>query len=153
MIRLVITDCDGVLTDGRLHYGSDGEKLKVFNVKDGTAIKGIKAMGIKFGVVSGRSSMALQKRADELVFDFCHMGVDHKANVIRALRHDYQLETKEVLYIGDDVNDCSAREECGLLYAVNDAAEEFKEMADTTLETKGGHAVFKEVLKKIHEHQ
>ena len=153
MIRLVITDCDGVLTDGRLFYGPDGEKLKIFNVKDGTAIKAIKAMGIKFGVVSGRRSQALQKRADELGLDFCHMDVDDKAEVIRVLRQDYDLPKNQVLFIGDDINDCSAREECGLLYAVNDAAEELKEIADVTLGTKGGQAVIKEVLKRIHEHQ
>ena len=153
MIQWVISDCDGVLTDGRLYYGSDGEMLKVFNVKDGTAIKAIQAMGIKFGVVSGRSSMALQKRADELGFDFCFMGVENKAAVIRDLRQEHQIPKNQVLFVGDDANDCCAREECGVLYAVNDAAEELKKIADTTLETKGGAAVFKEVLKRIHEHQ
>lgn len=153
MIQWVISDCDGVLTDGRLYYGQEGEALKIFNVKDGTAIKAIQAMGIKFGVVSGRSSDALQKRSDELGFDFCFMGVENKAAVIRELRQEHQIPKNQVLFVGDDVNDCSAREECGLLYAVSDAAEELKEMADITLKTKGGAAVFKEVLMRIHEHQ
>jgi 3-deoxy-D-manno-octulosonate 8-phosphate phosphatase (KDO 8-P phosphatase) len=61
MIRLIISDCDGVLTDGKLYYGAEGEVLKVFNVKDGTAIKALMAEGIKFGIVSGRGSAALAK--------------------------------------------------------------------------------------------
>ena len=152
MIQWVISDCDGVLTDGRLYYGQEGEVLKVFNVKDGTAIEAIRALGIKFGVVSGRGSRALQKRSDELEFDFCYMGVGNKAALIRELRREHQIPQNEILFVGDDVNDCSVREECGLLYAVNDAAEELKEIADITLRTKGGFGVFLEVLNKIHEH-
>ena len=72
MIQWIISDCDGVM-DGRLYYDQEGE-VWVFNVKDGTAIKAIKALGIKFGVISGRSSKALQKRSDVRV-DFCYMGV------------------------------------------------------------------------------
>ena len=64
MIRLIISDCDGVLTDGKLYYGAEGEVLKVFNVKDGTAIKALMAEGIKFGIVSGRGSAALARRAE-----------------------------------------------------------------------------------------
>ena len=153
MIQWIISDCDGVLTDGRLYYDQEGEVLKVFNVKDGTAIKAIKALGIKFGVISGRSSKALQKRSDELGFDFCYMGVVNKAAVISELRREHQIPKNEILFVGDDVNDCSAREECGLLFAVNDATEELKEIADITLRTKGGLGVFQEVLKEIHEHQ
>ena len=107
-----------------------------FNVKDGTAIKAIQAMGIKFGVVSGRSSDALQKRSDELGFDFCYMGVENKAAVIRELRQEHQIPKNQVLFVGDDVNDCSAREECGLLYAVNDAAEEPKKWPISHLKPK-----------------
>ena len=66
MIRIIISDCDGVLTDGKLYYGPDGEAMKVFNVKDGTAIKQLISSGIRFGVVSGRDSAAIIKRSDEI---------------------------------------------------------------------------------------
>lgn len=153
MIRMIITDCDGVLTDGKLYYGASGEELKVFNVKDGTAIKELMAQGMLFGVVSGRESQALWVRSKELGFHFCHMGVANKQECMAALRERHGLSKEEVLYIGDDVNDLSAREECGTLYAVNDAAEALKAKADVVLETKGGSAVFKEVLKRINGHQ
>ena len=80
------------------------------------------------------------------------MGVGNKAALIRELRREHQIPQNEILFVGDDVNDCSVREECGLLYAVNDAAEELKEIADIILRTKGGFGVIQEVLNKIHEH-
>lgn len=153
MIRLIISDCDGVLTDGKLYYGAEGEVLKVFNVKDGTAIKALMAQGIKFGIVSGRSSKALARRAEELGLDFCQMGIENKAEVVRDLVSTYGLTKAEVLYVGDDVNDCAAREAVGQLFAVQDAAEELVKIADLVLETPGGQGVFKEVLKKFHGHQ
>lgn len=149
MIRLIISDCDGVLTDGKLYYGSEGEALKVFNVKDGTAIKALMAQGIKFGIVSGRSSKALARRADELGLDFCQMGIENKAEVVRGLVSTYGLTKAEVLYVGDDVNDCSARDEVGLFCAVADADKVVKEISDVILESNGGSGIFKEILNKI----
>lgn len=149
MIRLIISDCDGVLTDGKLYYGAEGEVLKVFNVKDGTAIKALMAKGIKFGIVSGRSSKSLSRRAEELGLDFCHMGIDNKSEIIRELISTFGLTKAEVLYVGDDVNDCAAREEVGLFCAVNDADILVKNIADVVLKSNGGDAVFKEILNTI----
>ena len=149
MIRLIISDCDGVLTDGKLYYGADGEVLKVFNVKDGTAIKALMAQGIKFGVVSGRSSKALARRAEELGLDFCQMGIDNKGDVIRELVSTYGVSKAEVLYVGDDVNDYSARDEVGLFCAVADADNAIKEISDVVLQTYGGSGIFKEILNRV----
>ena len=150
MIRLIISYCDGVLTDGKLYYGAEGEVLKVFNVKDGTAIKALMSEGVKFGVVSGRGSTALQRRAEELGLDFCHMNISDKAEAVAALREQYGVAVHETLFVGDDTNDCVVRSECGHLYAVNDAAQALLEICDVQLKTKGGAGVFKEVLKRIH---
>ena len=150
MIRLIISDCDGVLTDGKLYYGAEGEVLKVFNVKDGTAIKALMSKGVKFGVVSGRGSAALLRRAEELGLDFCQMNISDKAKAVAALREQYGVAVHETLFVGDDTNDCAVRSECGHLYAVNDAAQALLEICDVQLKTKGGAGVFKEVLKRIH---
>jgi len=150
MIRLIISDCDGVLTDGKLYYGAEGEVLKVFNVKDGTAIKALMSEGIKFGVVSGRGSEALLRRAEELGLDFCQMNISDKAEAVAALREQYGVAVHETLFVGDDTKDCVVRSECGYLYAVNDAAQALLEICDVQLKTKGGAGVFKEVLKRIH---
>lgn len=149
MIRLIISDCDGVLTDGKLYYGAEGEVLKVFNVKDGTAINALMAQGIKFGIVSGRSSKALARRAKELGLDFCQMGIEDKAEVVRDIISTYGLTKAEVLYVGDDTNDCSARDEVGLFCAVADADQTVKDISDVVLQSKGGSGIFKEVLNKI----
>ena len=149
MIRLIISDCDGVLTDGRLYYGADGEVLKVFNVKDGTAIKALMAQGIKFGIVSGRSSKALARRAEELGLDFCQMGIENKAEVVRELISEYGLTKAEVLYVGDDVNDCDARGEVGLFCAVADADNAVKDISDVVLNSFGGTGIFKEILNEV----
>ena len=149
MIRLIISDCDGVLTDGKLYFGAEGEELKVFNVKDGTAIKALMAKGIKFGIVSGRNSKALARRAEELNLDFCQMGIENKAEVIRDLIAAYGLTKADTLYVGDDINDCSARDEVGVFCVVSDADTTVKAMADIVLQTKGGDAVFKEILNNV----
>lgn len=149
MIRLIISDCDGVLTDGKLYYGAEGEVLKVFNVKDGTAIKALMAQGIKFGIVSGRSSQALARRAEELGMDFCQMGIENKAEVIRELISTYGLTKAEVLYVGDDVNDCSALDEVGQFCAVADADQAVKDISDIVLHSFGGSGIFKEILNEV----
>lgn len=149
MIRLVISDCDGVLTDGKLYYGSEGEALKVFNVKDGTAIKQLMSNGILFGVVSGRDSPALLKRSDELGFDFCYMGIEDKAVIIQELKSAYGFSKEQVLYIGDDINDCSVRNEVGVFCAVADADSAVLDIADVVLLTNGGHGVIKEIINTI----
>jgi len=152
MIRLIISDCDGVLTDGKLYYGAEGEVLKVFNVKDGTAIKALMGEGIKFGIVSGRGSAALAIRAEELGLDFCQMNISEKAQAVAGIRAQYGIEVEETLFVGDDTNDCAVRSECGHLYAVNDAATELVNICDVQLKTAGGAGVFKEVLARIHGH-
>ena len=152
MIRLIISDCDGVLTDGKLYCGAEGEVLKVFNVKDGTAIKALMAEGIKFGIVSGLSSAALERRAEELGLDFCQMNISDKAQAVADIRAQYGVEADETLFVGDDTNDCAVRSECGHLYAVSDAAAELLNICDVQLKTAGGAGVFKEVLALIHGH-
>jgi len=149
MIRLIISDCDGVLTDGKLYYGAEGEVLKVFNVKDGTAMKALMAKGIKLGIVSGRSSQALARRAEELGLDFCQMGIENKAEVVRELVSTYRLTKEEVLYVGDDVNDSSARDEVGLFCAVADADQIVKDISDVVLQSNGGSGIFKEILNVL----
>jgi YrbI family 3-deoxy-D-manno-octulosonate 8-phosphate phosphatase len=136
-----------VLTDGKLYYGSDGEILKVFNVKDGTAIKALMTKGIKFGIVSGRSSKALELRAEELGIDFCLMGIENKAEVVKEMISTYGLTKSEILYVGDDINDCPVRDEVSLFYAVADADQAVKDISDVVLLSSGGSGVFKEVLK------
>lgn len=149
MIRLIITDCDGVLTDGRLYFGPEGETLKVFNVKDGTAINALISKNIRIGVVSGRSSIALLRRAQELNLDFCEMGVENKSQVVKRLVRNFGFNRNEVLYIGDDTNDISAHDAVGVFCAVSDADESVREMADIVLQTPGGGGVFKEILKIV----
>ena len=130
MIRLIVSDCDGVLTDGKLYYGAEGELLK-------------------FGIVSGRSSKALARRAEELGLNFCRMGIENKAEVIRELISTYALTKAEVLYVGDDVNDCSVRGEVGLFCAVADADNSVKDISDVVLQSHGGSGIFKEILNKV----
>ena len=124
----------------------------MFNVKDGTAIKALMAEGIKFGIVTGRGSAALERRAEELGLDFCQMNINDKAQAVAALRDQYGVAVHETLFVGDDTNDCVVRSECGHLYAVNDAAEALLNICDVQLKTDGGAGVFKEVLARIHGH-
>lgn len=152
MIKLIISDCDGVLTNGQLFYGENGEKLKIFNVKDGTAIKALISRGYKFGVISGRRSKALETRCQELGMHFCYTGVDEKGVVIEQLQNEFGIRQTETLFVGDDLNDCVAKDRCGVLLAVNDASPLLLAVADHRLETKGGSGVFQEIFANINEY-
>ena len=96
---------DGVLTDGKIIYDENGKEIKTFHVRDGLIISYLKKAGILTGAISGRESAAVTKRFAELKIDFCHQGIVDKAMVFEKLKSHYNLKSREVAYIGDDLND------------------------------------------------
>lgn len=148
-IKLVITDVDGVLTDGLLHYDINGEALKSFHVRDGLGIKMLMGNGIQVAVLSGRASPILQKRLDDLGITLALLGKLEKESACFELMKQAGVNAEQTAYIGDDSVDLPAFTVCGLSFAVADAADYVKDCADYVLSLCGGKGAFREMSDMI----
>ena len=145
----LLLDVDGVLTDGRLYYGPDGEAMKVFDVRDGLALRLARHAGIKVGILSGRSSPALERRARELVLDAIICGSEDKMEGFQDFLAEKRAAPARVAYVGDDLQDLAVMGRCGLAFAPADAAEEVRAAAHRTLARPGGRGVAREAVELL----
>ncbi len=150
-LKLLITDIDGVLTNGELYYTKEGETIKSFNVLDGLGIKTIQKLGIRLAVISGRDSEALIKRLKELEIEDIFTGKHKKMDVYEALKRKYNLKDEECGFIGDDIVDIPVMEKVGFPIAVRNAIEEVKKVAVYVTMNEGGKGAFREVADLIRE--
>ena len=146
-IRLLLLDVDGVLTDGRIIYGSAGLEVLAFHVRDGLALKGAQAAGITVGLLSGRKSEALARRAEELRLVEVHTGVEDKGGVYRQLLARYRLGDPEVAYMGDDLPDIPLLQRAGLAITVVDAPAEVRRVAHLVTSLPGGQGAVREAVE------
>ena len=145
LIKAIFFDVDGVLTDGRIIYDDTGKEIKSFNVKDGLIISYLKKAGIITGAISGRESPAVARRCAELKIDFCHQGIVDKGMVFEKLIKHYKLKSKEVVFIGDDLNDLPIFRLAGFTVCPADTFDYIKEQVDLVTYAKGGNGVVREV--------
>lgn len=148
-IKLVLMDCDGVLTDGRINITDDGREFKSFDVKDGMGIAMLHEIGIKTGVISGRTSAALTKRAAELSMKYVLQGISDKKTVCENIILEENLLADEVCYIGDDINDLCLKEVVGIFIAVGDANEKVKSESRLICQKNGGYGAVREIAENI----
>ncbi len=148
-VKAIFFDVDGVLTDGKIIYDSDGRETKQFNVKDGQIIGHLKKAGIIVGAISGRDSASVTKRCAELKLNFCHQGILNKGEVFKKLTAFHKLKKKEVVYIGDDINDLAPLKLSGLAVCPADAPTYLKSMVDFSTKAKGGDGVLREVADLV----
>jgi 3-deoxy-D-manno-octulosonate 8-phosphate phosphatase (KDO 8-P phosphatase) len=113
-IKLLLLDVDGVLTDGRLHYGNSGEELKAFDIQDGMGIKLLQKGGIAVGIITGRSSELLKRRAHELGITLLVQGREDKLTALNELLETMNFDLKEIAFIGDDLPDLAVIRSVGL---------------------------------------
>ncbi len=146
-VRLVILDVDGVLTDGRLYYGPDGEALKAFDVKDGHGIVLLRDR-VDFAVISGRPGTASQRRLEELRFKHLVFGERDKLQGYERLAH-LGLPDDAVAYMGDDVNDVPLLRKVGLAACPADARPEARAVAHLVTEAPGGRGAVRELCDLI----
>ncbi|MEQ1603588.1 MAG: HAD hydrolase family protein [Pyrinomonadaceae bacterium] len=144
-IKLIILDCDGVLTDGRLFYGASGEELKVFNARDGQGIVDWHKAGYRSGIISGRNSPIVELRAKELGIEFVFLGRKEKVSALNELILAAGALREEVAFVGDDSPDAEAFPFVGLAIAVADAHEATKSDAHYVTSKKGGYGAVREV--------
>ena len=148
-VKMVITDCDGCLTDGGMYYSENGDELKKFNTRDGMAFSILRSKGIVCGIVTGEDRELNRRRAAKMKLDFIRNGITDKLTVIKEIAAEYGISMEEITYIGDDINDIDVLKAVGYSFCPADAAVAVKETADTVLSAKGGEGVIREVVSLL----
>lgn len=148
-IRLVLLDVDGVLTDGRIWYGPDGDQVRSFHVRDGLAIKAAQAAGLAVGIITGRDTAATARRAAELGLDELHQGHRKKLPVWEDILQRRGLDGEQACYMGDDLLDLPLLERAGLAAAPADAVPEVHAVAHWTSSRAGGDGCVRELLETL----
>lgn len=150
-IKCIITDVDGVLTDGAIIYDNAGMEYKHFNVKDGQIIKHLKEAGILVGVITGRDSDVVRLRCEELKMNFHHHGIKDKGSLLKEILTTYKMQLPEVAYIGDDLNDLPILSKVGLAATPQDGHDKLDPFVDIRTKKMGGQGVLREVADLIIE--
>lgn len=148
-IRLILSDVDGVLTDGSITIDNSGVESKSFHVRDGLAIKLWMRSGFQFGLITSRSSQIVKLRAAELGIDIVRQGSADKLPIAREIFNQLRLSPNEVCYIGDDLPDIPVMSEVGLAIAVADAAAEVLSVAQWTTQQVGGRGAVREAIERL----
>ncbi len=148
-IKLVITDVDGVLTDGGMYYTAEGEVMKRFHVHDGLGMKMLQTCGIQVAILSGGDSALLRKRIEVLKVPLFKLGKMEKRSACFELMREAGVTAEQTAFIGDDTLDLPAFEVCGLAIATRNAHDYVKAKADWVLEKAGGEGAFREVSDRI----
>lgn len=146
MIKILVMDVDGTLTDGKLYIGSNGEVMKAFNVKDGLGIMKLHAQGIIPVIITGRQSDILSVRARELKITELYQGIDNKIDKVKEVVKKYNCNFSKVAYIGDDENDIEAMNLCNVKGCPADAIDSVKHISNFISNKKGGHGAVREFI-------
>ena len=149
MIKLVLLDVDGTLTDGGIYRGNNEEELKRFNVKDGYAIVNAQKLGIEFGIITGRKSELVEIRAKELKIKYLYQGISEKTVVLEEIIKKTGLTKGEIAYMGDDLNDLLIMKQVGLSGTPKDAVDEVIQVADFVSKKNGGSGAVREFIEHI----
>ena len=152
-IRLLVMDVDGVMTDGKITYTSDGQELKSFNIKDGLGIKRAQASGIETAIITGRTSPMVERRARELGIAHLVQGREDKLAALSDLVDQMNLSLDQVAYIGDDLPDLTAIESVKLGACPADAATEVKSKANWISTRSGGDGCVRELCDLLVSHK
>lgn len=148
-IRLILSDVDGVLTDGGITYDNQGIEAKKFHVRDGLGIKLWQSCGHKFGMLTARNSHIVKVRAAELGVSIVRQGFEDKLPAALGVIAEQGLEPEQVCYIGDDLPDLPVLKTVGLAAAVADAVSEVRAAAHVTTRATGGHGALRELIEVI----
>ncbi|PLY03642.1 MAG: phenylphosphate carboxylase subunit delta [Desulfuromonas sp.] len=148
-IELLLLDVDGVLTDGRIIYGNDGQETKAFDVKDGHGLKLVQRTGIKVGIITGRQSKIVAARAEELGIEIVYQGCRDKLEPYEEILAQTGLSDEHVAYVGDDVVDLPVLTRVGFSATVADAVEDVKGYVDYVSERSGGRGAVREICDLI----
>ena len=148
-VKLLLLDVDGVLTDGKLYYGNKGEELKAFDIKDGLGIKLLNASNIMVGIITGRTSELVLRRADELDIAPVIQGSKNKLKDVESICQKYSLTLDQICFIGDDFPDLCAISRVGLGICVANANFRIHQVAAWCTKASGGNGAVREVAELL----
>ncbi len=148
-VKMLLLDVDGVMTNGGIIIDDRGQELKVFHVRDGHGIKLLLSNEIKVGIITGRESEVVKKRAEELGIETVYQGCRDKTEAYEKIKKAYKLKDEEIGFVGDDIVDIPILKRVGFPVAVADATEEVKTVAVYVTEARGGRGAVREVAEFI----
>lgn len=147
--KLILTDIDGVWTDGGMYYDGTNVELKKFHTYDSAGVLFAHHLGIPVGVLTGEYTQIVQRRADKLKIDYCYLGCKDKVAIAKELCEKLGITMDDVAYIGDDLNDMKLLKLVGWAGVPSSAPEYVKKLANVQLTKKGGEGVFREFVEGI----
>jgi 3-deoxy-D-manno-octulosonate 8-phosphate phosphatase (KDO 8-P phosphatase) len=147
--KLVLTDIDGVWTDGGMYYAEDGVELKKFNTGDSAGVLFLRLLDIPVGIVTGEDTQIVKNRAAKLKIDELHLGVKDKLQVIRKIANSRGITLDDIAYIGDDINDIRTFQHVGFSACPSNAPDYVAKYADVTIANKGGEGAFRAFAELI----
>ena len=147
LIKLIVLDVDGTMTDGGIYWDNHGVETKRFCVKDGCGIVLAQSVGIDFMILTGRESACVTRRAQELNVRWLFQGVKKKAAHLQQFMEEHHLQPEQIAYIGDDVNDLAAMQYAVMSACPSDASEDLLEYCDMVLRQKGGEGAVREFIE------
>jgi len=148
-IKLILTDVDGVLTDGCMYYSSSGEELKKFHTRDGMAVELLLQNNIKTIIVTREESKIVVSRAKKINIFKVYSGIKQKEAILNLICTRFKITSDEIAFIGDDINDEKIMKLVGLSVAPSDAINTIKNIANITTNTSGGKGVLREAADMI----
>jgi len=148
-IKLIILDVDGVMTDGTVIYNADGHESKGFNTQDGFGINMAQKAGLRFGALTGRVSKAVERRVNDLKFDFYKSGHIYKVEHINTMISESALQPEQVLYMGDDIVDLACAPHVGIFVAPANAQPRVREKIEWITQASGGRGAVREMINAL----
>lgn len=147
--KLVLTDIDGVWTDGGMYYDQSGNEWKKFNTSDSAGVLWCKKMKIPVGIITGEDTDIVKRRAEKLKISILHQGISDKLTVAKTICKELQISLNDVAYIGDDIGDLELLTNVGISAAPNNAPIYIKSKVDFVTEKAGGEGAFREFVETI----
>lgn len=147
--KLILTDIDGVWTDGGMYYDQSGNEWKKFNTSDSAGILWCKKMNIPVGIITGEDTDIVKRRAEKLKINILHQGISHKLPVAQAICKELNISLDEVAYIGDDIGDLELLTKVGISAAPNNAPDYIKSAVHFVTKKSGGEGAFREFVETI----
>jgi 3-deoxy-D-manno-octulosonate 8-phosphate phosphatase (KDO 8-P phosphatase) len=148
-VKIIVSDVDGVLTDGGLYLSGQEEEIKVFYSKDAPRTVIARSSGLKILLVTARECQAVVRRANEMKVDLIFKGQLKEKKFLDVVKEKYGLEPEEIAYLGDDWSDMHLMKQVGVAITPQDGSSENKEIADIITDARGGRGVMAEAVEKI----
>lgn len=149
--KLVITDIDGVWTDGGMFYDNHQGEWKKFNTADSVGVLYLKLLNIPIAIITGEDTQIVKRRAEKLKIEYTYLGISDKVKVAKELMEELNINFEDVAFIGDEINDLELLKKVGFSAAPDNASNLVKDVVDVNLQTNGGDGAFRDFVLNILE--